>query len=150
MTCDICNFIKTNDNPVMETKYWKVILADDQAYLGRCYVSLKRHAGDLTKLTKAEWNNLSKLIVKLEYSVKKVFRATLFNWTCLMNMAYKSRPYNPHVHWHFRPRYDHSVEFAGLIFKDPEFGIHYAREHERSFKVSKQIQQKIIEQIKKY
>lgn len=149
MHCDICDFVKTNNNPIIETKYWKVLLADDQAYLGRCYVSLRRHAGDLVKLTKTEWNDLFELIVNLESSVKNAFDATLFNWTCLMNMAYQNKPYNPHIHWHFRPRYDHYVKFAGLIFKDLEFGVHYATEKERSFIVPKDIQQKIIQKIKK-
>ena len=87
---------------------------------------------------------------KLEKSVKRAFDADLFNWTCLMNLAYLNNPPNPHVHWHFRPRYHHLIKFSGLTFKDPEFGHHYSREHERSFEVTTTIQQKIIEEIKKY
>jgi len=150
MSCDICGFVKTNKNPILETDYWVVVLADDQAYLGRCYVTLKRHCGDLAELSKEEWNDLHILISRLESSVKKAFGATLFNWTCLMNLAYQNKPYNPHVHWHFRPRYERPVEFAGLTFNDPEFGKHYAREQERSFEVSQEVQQKIIEKIKEY
>jgi diadenosine tetraphosphate (Ap4A) HIT family hydrolase len=150
MSCDICNFIKTDNNPVLETKYWIVLLAEDQAYFGRCYVTLKRHCGDLVDLNDQEWSDLHKLIHKLESSVKNAFGATLFNWTCLMNMAYQNKPYDPHVHWHFRPRYDHPVNFGGLVFEDPEFGHHYAREHERSCEVSKEVQQKIIENINKF
>ncbi len=150
MACDICNFVKINKNPVLETDYWIVLLASDQAYLGRCYVTLKRHCGDLADLTEEEWGDLYQLISKLESSVEKAFDATLFNWTCLMNMAYQNKPYNPHVHWHFRPRYDHPINFRGLTFDDPEFGHHYAREHERSQEVSDEIQQKIIDKIKKH
>lgn len=150
MTCDICNFVKTNNNAILETDYWIVLLADDQSYLGRCYVTLKRHCGDLADLDKEEWNDLFQLINKLESSLKKAFNATLFNWTCLMNMAYQNNPPNPHIHWHFRPRYSHSIKFEGLTFTDPEFGHHYAREHERSQKVSNEIQQNIIEEIRKY
>jgi len=148
MSCDICNFAKTDKNPILETKYWTVLLANDQAYLGRCYVTLKRHCGDLADLNENEWGDLYKLIHKLESSVKKAFGATLFNWTCLMNMAYQNKPYNPHVHWHFRPRYNQPVNFEEITFNDPEFGHHYAREHERSFEAPMEIQQKIIEKIK--
>ena len=150
MACDICGFVKTNKNPVFETSFWKVFLADDQAYLGRCYVTLKRHAGDLSKLTQDEWDDLLEVIIKLESSVKKAFGATLFNWTCLMNLAYQNNPPNPHIHWHFRPRYSHPVRFAKLTFEDPEFGQHYSREHERSLIVSKNLQQKIIKEIQKF
>jgi len=150
MSCDICGFIKSNNNPILETDYWVVLLADDQSYLGRCYITLKRHSGDLIELTKAEWNDLHKIIIKLELSVKKAFGATLFNWACLMNLAYQNNPPNPHIHWHFRPRYDHSVRFEGLTFKDPEFGNHYARGNERSLIISKKVQQKIIDRIQKY
>ncbi len=148
MGCDICKFVKKAENLVFETKYWVALLSNDQAYLGRCYVSLKRHCGDLAELNKNEWEDLLILIGKLEKTVKKAFNADLFNWTCLMNLAYQNDPPNPHIHWHFRPRYSHPINFNNLIFKDPEFGKHYAREPERSFEVSKEMQQKIIEKLK--
>jgi diadenosine tetraphosphate (Ap4A) HIT family hydrolase len=148
MTCDICKSIKDNKNSVFETKYWIVFLANDQAYLGRCYVTLKRHCGDLAELKNEEWKDLLVVINKLEKSVKKAFRPDLFNWTCLMNMAYQNDPPNPHIHWHFRPRYSHTVNFSGLTFEDSEFGSHYAREKERSFEVSEKIQSEIIEKIR--
>jgi len=149
MECDICKFAKIAENSVFETKYWIALLASDQAYLGRCYVSLKRHCGDLAELKSEEWKDLIILIGKLEKSVKRAFDADLFNWTCLMNLAYHNSPPNPHVHWHFRPRYSNPVDFDNLTFKDPEFGNHYAREAERSFEVSEETQHKIIEKIKK-
>jgi len=150
MECAICGFTKKGDNSIFETENWIVSLASDQAYLGRSYVTLKRHCGDLAELKSEEWNELFGLIGKLEKSVRKAFGADLFNWTCLMNLAYQNNPPNPHIHWHFRPRYGRPVKFARLTFTDPEFGIHYAREHERSLKVSEDVQQKIIQEIKKY
>jgi diadenosine tetraphosphate (Ap4A) HIT family hydrolase len=147
MNCDICKFVKEAKNPVLETKYWKVLLANDQAYLGRCYVSLKRHCGDLAELKTEEWNELLVIIHKLEKSIMMAFGADLFNWTCLMNMAYQNSPPNPHVHWHFRPRYSRPINFAGLTFEDPEFGSHYARETERSFEVPESVQREILEKI---
>ena len=150
MECYICKFAKEAKNPILETKYWTVLLASDQAYLGRCYVSLKRHCGDLAELKDVEWKDLLSVISNLEKSIRKSFGADLFNWTCLMNMAYQNNPPNPHIHWHFRPRYSHQVDFDNLVFKDPEFGHHYASEDQRSFEVSKEIQQKIVERIKKF
>lgn len=100
----------------------------DQRYLGRCVVTLKRHCGDLAELKQEENSDFSKLVCDLESASKKAFNATMFNWTCLMNNAYQKKPYNPHVHWHFRPRYDNEVTFGGMIFKDELFGHHYSRD----------------------
>ncbi len=63
-----------------------------------------------------------------------------------MNDAYKKSPPKPHIHWHFRPRYDRKVEFAGLLFEDPEFGSHYDKN--RTLEVSDETKKKIIEKIK--
>lgn len=145
MKCYSCQ--KPNkDGLIFETKFWKIIIASDQAYLGRCYVTLKRHCGDLAKLENSEWSDFIELVKKLESVLKKSFNATMFNWTCLMNNAYQNDPPNPHVHWHFRPRYNHKVEFAGEVFEDPEFGHHYSRE--RKQEVSDIVKNKIVDKIK--
>jgi len=69
----------------------------------------------------------------------------MFNWGCLMNDAYQITPPNPQVHFHFRPRYDREVSFAGEKFIDPNFGHHYIREPKRL--VSDGIRQKIVKAI---
>jgi len=134
------------DDLVYETKHWKVILDPDQSYLGRCYVSLKRHCGDLAELTKEEWLDFAELVKKLEGALRKSFDATMFNWTCLLNDAYQNNPPDPHVHWHLRPRYSHKVEFAGLLFEDKEFAHHYGRGTNRE--VLKDIREGIIGRIR--
>ena len=148
MTCDICGFVENADNSIIETKRWIVLLASDQAYLGRCYITLKRHCGDLTKIKKDEWLGFFEILKRLEKAITKAFNPDLFNLTCLMNLAYQNSPPNPHVHWHLRPRYKNKVKFNGLTFVDPEFGHHYAREHERSMEVDQSIQNEIINRIK--
>ncbi len=120
--CDICRYAKL-DKPLYQTRYWRVVIAtDDQKLLGKCYVSLKRHCESLSQIEPAEWNDLRKLIKKLETSFKKTFGATMFNWNCYMNDAYQVKPSHPHIHWHFRPRYNHKVTFAGMTFYDKDFG----------------------------
>jgi len=145
MECISCQTPK-QDELICETAYWRVILAPNQSYLGRCFVTLKRHCGDLAELKQEEWLDFAEIIKRLESALKKSFKATMFNWTCLMNNAYQVDPPNPHVHWHFRPRYNHKVEFAGAIFEDPEFGHHYDRA--RTQEVSDRVKKKIIEKIK--
>lgn len=145
MDC-ICCQKQNQDDIIYETKYWIVTLSSEQSYLGRCYVTLKRHCGNLSELKQEEWSDFIELIKVLESALRKSFNATMFNWTCLMNDAYKNNPPNPHVHWHFRPRYNHKIKFENVIFEDPEFGNHYNRN--RTQNITKKLQQKIIIKIK--
>ncbi len=110
---------------ILETNYWRVELAEKQIYLGRSYVSCKSGRKSLSELTPEEWLDFQEVVKKLEHVFTETFGATMFNWTCLMNDAYKSDPPNPHVHWHFRPRYQKPVEFMGNTFIDPNFAHHY-------------------------
>lgn len=111
---------------IFETTFWQVFLAENQTYLGYCIVSLKRRdCGDLADLTTEEMLDFLELTKKFEKGVRKAFSATMFNWSCLMNLAYQNTPPNPHLHWHVRPRYDSDVAVAGVIFVDALFGQHY-------------------------
>lgn len=146
MECEYCKKSNKDTDFVYETKYWSVFLAPKQGYLGRCVIVLKRHCGDLAELDDEEWLDFKEVVKRLESALKKSFNATMFNWTCLMNNAYQNNPPNPHVHWHFRPRYNHKVEFEGITFEDPDFRYHYDRTRDQ--KISDEIKRKIIEKIK--
>jgi len=145
MECKYCQ--KHNpENIIYETTHWYVILANDQYYLGRCIVILKRHCENLTNLEKSEWDEFMDIVKKLEVSLKKSFNVTMFNWTCLMNHAYKDKNPNPHIHWDLKPRYNHSVKIDHLVFEDLEFGEHY--DLTKKQEVSPEIIKKIIFKIK--
>ncbi|MEP7205073.1 MAG: HIT family protein [Candidatus Saccharibacteria bacterium] len=124
--CGICQFLP-NKKPIFETKYWEINIAPDQGYLGRCYVTLKEHKGDLAELTKEEWLDYAEIVKKLEGAIRLAFGAIVFNWGCLMNNAFQVSSATPHIHWHLRPRYDQTVHFDGTDFVDPLFGFHYDR-----------------------
>ena len=119
--CKVCRVNRIVE-PVYETVYWRVNLADDQKLLGRCYVSLKRHCESLSEVKTAEWADLIKVIRKMESTLKKCFGPTMFNWNCYMNDAYRATSPYPHVNWHLTPRYDHKVSFGGMTFNDKDFG----------------------------
>ncbi len=99
----------------------------------------------MSNLTADQWNDFSQVVKQLESACKKAFGATMFNWTCLMNHAYRNDPPNPHVHWHVRPRYNKPVTFAGELFEDKAFGSHYERGTER--KVSEGVIDEIVKAI---
>lgn len=126
--CDVCEALKTERNVIFESKYWRISLdSGDQYYPGRSFVTAKRHVGDLADLNTDEWVDLQKVITRFEAAVRLGLEAIVFNWSCLTNNAFQMKPYNPHIHWHVRPRYDKEIEILGHKFTDKEFGHHYAR-----------------------
>ena len=125
--CDCCNLSEEDKKyQVYESTFWSVFLSDEQDYIGRCILVLKRHAGSLSELTDDEWEDLRKLIYKVEACLKTVLGATLCNWSCLMNSFYKEANPNSHLHVHVRPRYDKPVTINDNTYIDNEFGHHYA------------------------
>ncbi|MEK7636945.1 MAG: HIT family protein [Patescibacteria group bacterium] len=135
------------DLVIFETTHWKIILnVEDQTYLGRSVVVCKRAAATLSDLTDAEWSDFHEVVKKFEAAATKAFDATMFNWTCLMNEAYRHDPPDPRVHWHVRPRYKKAVTFAGQEFTDDKFGHHYDRK--TSLSVTAETAGKISEAIR--
>ena len=125
--CDWCNLSEEDKQfQVYESRSWSVFLSYEQDYIGRCVLVLKRHCHSLSELTDDEWEDLHKLICKVETCLKTVLGATLCNWSCLMNSFYKESEPDPHLHVHVRPRYDKPVILNGNIYSDSEFGHHYA------------------------
>ena len=135
---------------IKETKHWQIKVNPDQAYLGRCVVVARRDVGSLSELTEEEWVDFSQVVKMLEFAIKKAFGGRMFNWTCLMNNAFKAEKEKnelakPHVHWHCRARYNSPVKFAGEVFEDPEFAHHY--DNKRRTKVSQELLAKIADKI---
>ncbi|MBP3273147.1 MAG: HIT family protein [Ruminococcus sp.] len=125
--CEWCNLSEADKQfQVYESKSWSVFLSDEQDYIGRCILVLKRHCGAMSELTDDEWDELRKLVCKVEAYLKTVLGATLCNWSCLMNSFYKESEPNPHLHIHVRPRYDEPVMVNEHSYVDSEFGHHYA------------------------
>ena len=125
--CDWCCLSEEDKRfQVYESPLWSVFLSDEQDYIGRCILVLKRHCGSLSELTEDEWKELRDLICKVETCLKTVLGATLCNWSCLMNSFYKESESHPHLHIHVRPRYDEPVMVHGRAYIDREFGHHYA------------------------
>jgi diadenosine tetraphosphate (Ap4A) HIT family hydrolase len=130
---------------LFETEFWEVVLLDDQYYLGRSVVVLKRGCGELSGLTSEEALDFLEVVRRMEKALSGSFGATNFNWACLMNHAYKEADPKPQVHWHLWPRYRDKVEFAGEVFEDEVFAHHYDKT--RAKVVSKDVLGKIAEEL---
>lgn len=144
--CKFCALVE-GDEYITQNEHWRATLyKGDQRYLGRMFVLLRRHGNGMSKLTQEEWNSLHEMVKLLEGTLAKTFGATMFNWSCLVNNAYRDAKPEPHLHWHFRPRYRNAVEFAGFRFEDSEFGEHYDGVDKR--RVPDEVLAKIAERIK--
>lgn len=147
MTCPICTWTaKSRDYRfIFGSKHWRVTLPPNQSLVGTCTVALQRHVGTLASLTNEEMLDFLSIVSRLEKALKLAFGATMFNWSCLMNLAYRESSPNPHVHWWVMPRYNHPVTVGDVTFDDPLFGNPFS--HERKREVTERLRDEIIHRI---
>ena len=78
--CDWCNLTeKKKEYLLFTTDFWSAYLADEQDYVGRCVLVLKRHCGSLSELTDKEWLDLRYVVKCMESCFKSVLGATMCN-----------------------------------------------------------------------
>ena len=125
-TCRWCQLTGEEKKYLLfESECWQVYLTEQQDYIGRCILVLKRHCPSLSGLTAAEWVELKSAVDRLETAVTRTLGATMFNWSCLMNAFYKSDNPDPHLHIHVRPRYQAPITINGNEYSDEEYAHHY-------------------------
>ena len=118
-------------------KNWNVIFVDwCQEFIGDCIISCNKES--LSDLTDGEWQELGRLEKELERISKKLFNATMFNFACLMNNAYRDTE-KPNVHFHFIPRYKNKLKLFNKIYKDKHFGYSFWKWDLNKFKSQKDI-----------
>ena len=120
-----------------KSKNWEVVFVDwCQEFVGDCIISSNKES--LSDLTTDEWVELGKIEKELERVTKKLFNATMFNFACLMNNAYKDDE-KPHVHFHFIPRYKNELVLFKKVYKDNHFGYNFWKWSLSRFKRQKDI-----------
>lgn len=107
-----------------------------QEFPGQCIISCNKES--LSSLTPEDWVELGSIEKELERVCKKLFSATMFNFACLMNNAYRDNA-TPHVHFHFIPRYQGKVSLLGHIYIDKHFGYNMWKWSLSKFKAQKDI-----------
>jgi diadenosine tetraphosphate (Ap4A) HIT family hydrolase len=149
MKCPICSWSPDiQDYPLVhETTFWRVVLAPNQCLVGRSVIHLKRHCGDIAETRPEELLGWLDVVTIMETALRRAFDATMFNWSCYMNLSYREDPPDPHVHWWVVPRYSHSVKVGTMTFEDPRFGSPY--DHSARLDVSKEVLQQIAEQLRR-
>ena len=118
-------------------KCFEVIYVDwCQEFPGQCIISCDKES--LSELTSEDWVELGKIEKELERVCKKLFNATMFNFSCLMNNAYRDKK-KPHVHFHFIPRYENEVNIFNKKYIDKHFGYNFWKWSNSKFRRQKDI-----------
>jgi diadenosine tetraphosphate (Ap4A) HIT family hydrolase len=129
--CEICPIIENPqqqdiDFRIHEGEAWRVTLRDNQALLGTTFITLKGHKEGLEQLSYDDDEEFRTIRNRLIGAVGVAFAPDGVNLSCLMNYAFRSNGNpdftpQPHVHYHFKPRYSTPRTVAGETFTDPEF-----------------------------
>lgn len=116
---------------------WEVIFVNwSQEFPGDCIISCDKEK--LSDLTSDDWIELGLIEKELERITKKLFNATMYNFACLMNNAYRDKE-KPHVHFHFIPRYDGERIILDKKYKDKHFGYNMWKWSLNKFRAQKDI-----------
>ena len=151
--CVSCTAPEDDPSTFASSDHWKLVLHPDQTVPGSVLVVSRRHVPKLGALTEGEASEFFGVAAMLERAMESSLGATMVNFSCLRNWAFRSgapepplldgRP-NPHVHWHVAPRYASPMVFAGEEFVDRCFGEELAWERRR---VSSSVQDELIERL---
>lgn len=119
MTCEICIILK-DPLPdelalrIEDGKFWHTTLRLDQEYLGTVFITAKRHGASLPDVTAAREQEFIAMRNRIIRAQMQEFGAKVVNVSCLMNHALAAEGGgSPHVHYHLKPQYAHSVERFG-------------------------------------
>ncbi len=96
---------------IYETKYWIWSLRPVQVTLGAGVLSLKRECLTLSELNQEEFSDLNNVIKIIEKTLKRAFDYDVMNYLMLMMV-------DKQVHYHVIPRYERTMDFEGLSWKD--------------------------------
>ena len=118
-------------------KFWNVIYQDwNQEFPGSCYITSQKEK--LSDLEPEEWIELGLLEKELERVTKLLFNATMCNFCCFMNVAYKEKT-KPYVHFWFFPRYKDKVLIGNTMYEDKHFGDNFFRYDREQYKKQKDV-----------
>lgn len=147
-SCEVCQVLVGKNNGqnsiILETERWRVVLDNNQRFLGKMFITLCEHKQALSQLNPEDWHEFEMIVDVLEKAVKKTFNPSHFNWSCLMNIA-AMKGQATHVHWHVHPRYPEKIEINGEVFEDSEW---YPRKEKGDHFVTKETEQVIVSKIK--
>lgn len=105
--CELC--AAKNEDILVNTPKFRVILVDDANYPGFCRVIWNAHVKEMTDLAITDRSALMQAVCKVEQSIRDVMQPHKINLASLGNMV-------PHLHWHVIPRYQDDAHFPNPVW----------------------------------
>lgn len=87
----------------------RIVLVDDENYLGFCRVILNKHVKEMTDLNDVQRMRVMQITFAVEQVLRDVLQPTKINLATLGNKT-------PHIHWHVIPRFETDVHFPETIW----------------------------------
>ena len=105
--CELC--AAKNEDVLVNTPKFRVILVDDANYPGFCRVIWNAHVKEMTDLAIVDRSALMQAVCKVEQAIRDVMQPHKINLASLGNMV-------PHLHWHVIPRYQDDAHFPNPVW----------------------------------
>ena len=105
--CELC--AAKNEDVLVNTPKFRVILVDDANYPGFCRVIWNAHVKEMTDLAIVDRSALMQAVCKVEQAIRDVMQPHKINLAGLGNMV-------PHLHWHVIPRYQDDAHFPNPVW----------------------------------
>lgn len=105
--CELC--AAKNEDVLVNTPKFRVILVDDANYPGFCRVIWNAHVKEMTDLAISDRSTLMQAVCKVEQAIRDVMQPHKINLASLGNMV-------PHLHWHVIPRYQDDAHFPNPVW----------------------------------
>jgi diadenosine tetraphosphate (Ap4A) HIT family hydrolase len=109
--CELC--AAKQENIIVNTSKFRVILVDDANYPGFCRVIWNTHVKEMTDLAIVNRSTMMQAVCKVEEAIRDVMQPDKINLASLGNMV-------PHLHWHVIPRYTDDAHFPNPIWATSE------------------------------
>lgn len=105
---------------IKDYRYWSLLLHDNQSYLGRCILVLRREPVHfLVDTFPEEHDELFVILGEWQEALTKLWQPDWWNYAQLGNSI-------PQLHFHLIPRYKEPREFERKKFVDERWGHNYS------------------------
>jgi diadenosine tetraphosphate (Ap4A) HIT family hydrolase len=112
MATQDCIFCDTPGGEVIwQDDFCRVVLVDDENYIGFCRVILNHHVKEMTDLDSESRARLMHVVFTIELVLRDVLKPEKINLASLGNKT-------PHLHWHVIPRFTTDVHFPETIWSE--------------------------------
>lgn len=110
MTALDCVFCETLGGEVLwQDDFCRVVLVEDEHYLGFCRVILQQHVKEMTDLTHEARMRLMQVVFLVERVLIDLLQPEKINLASLGNKT-------PHIHWHVIPRFKADAHFPETVW----------------------------------